>query len=84
MTWITDNWIAILLGGGFIAFHLFGHRGHGGHGSSHKHGSGAKSVPPSLDATPNLPDSVPPSPDRDAVAEEDSVTRPPKTGDHKH
>jgi hypothetical protein len=28
MTWITENWIVVLLGVGFIAFHLLGHRGH--------------------------------------------------------
>jgi len=31
MQWITENWIVLLLGGGMIAMHLFGH-GHGGHG----------------------------------------------------
>jgi hypothetical protein len=34
MQWIFDNWILILLGGGMLAMHLFGHKGHGskGHG----------------------------------------------------
>ena len=32
MTWITDNWVFLLIGAAFIAFHLFGHRGHWGHG----------------------------------------------------
>ena len=34
MTWITDNWVFLLIGAAFIAFHLFGHRGHGGHGGN--------------------------------------------------
>lgn len=35
MQWVLDNWIWILLGGGMIAMHMFGHGGHGGHGKSH-------------------------------------------------
>lgn len=31
MQWILENWFLILIGGGMIATHLFGH-GHGGHG----------------------------------------------------
>lgn len=31
MQWIVDNWLILLLGGGMVAMHLFGH-GHGGHG----------------------------------------------------
>lgn len=31
MQWLLDNWILVLLGGGMVAMHLFGH-GHGGHG----------------------------------------------------
>ena len=34
MTWITDNWVFLLIGAAFIAFHLFGHRGHGGYGGN--------------------------------------------------
>jgi hypothetical protein len=30
MQWVLDNWILLLIGGGMIAMHLFGH-GHGGH-----------------------------------------------------
>jgi len=33
MQWVTENWLILLLGGGMIAMHLFGH-GHGGHGKS--------------------------------------------------
>lgn len=29
MQWIIENWIWLLLGGGFVAMHLFGHGGHG-------------------------------------------------------
>jgi len=35
MEWLSNNWIWILVIGGMIGFHLFGHRGHG---SGHKHG----------------------------------------------
>ncbi|MFV2060089.1 MAG: DUF2933 domain-containing protein [Gammaproteobacteria bacterium] len=31
MEWLTENWFWVLLGVGFIAMHLFGHGGHGGH-----------------------------------------------------
>lgn len=31
MQWIVDNWLILLLAGGMVAMHLFGH-GHGGHG----------------------------------------------------
>lgn len=33
MEWITENWLLILLGGGMLAMHLFGHK-HGGKGKS--------------------------------------------------
>ncbi len=36
MQWIVDNWLVLLLGGGMVAMHLFGH-GHGSHGG---HGRG--------------------------------------------
>jgi len=34
MQWLVDNWILVLLGGGMIAMHLFGHGRHGGHGGN--------------------------------------------------
>ena len=34
MQWIMDNWVILLLVGGMLAMHLFGH-GHGGHGGGH-------------------------------------------------
>lgn len=37
MTWINENWIVVLLGLGFIAFHLLGHRGHGRRHGGHGH-----------------------------------------------
>lgn len=40
MQWIVDNWLILLLGGGMVAMHLFGH-GHGGHGG---HGRGNKKL----------------------------------------
>ena len=38
MQWVLDNWFWILLGGGMIAMHLFGHGGHGAHGGHGGHG----------------------------------------------
>lgn len=36
MQWIVDNWVLLLLGGGFLAMHLFGHgHGHGRKGKGH-------------------------------------------------
>jgi hypothetical protein len=34
MEWLSQNWVLVLLGIGFIAMHMFGHGGHAGHGSS--------------------------------------------------
>ncbi len=34
MQWVQENWIWILLGGGMIAMHLFGHGKHGGNAKS--------------------------------------------------
>lgn len=31
MSWLAENWLWLLLGGGMVAMHLFGHR-HGGAG----------------------------------------------------
>ncbi|TAL85983.1 MAG: DUF2933 domain-containing protein [Candidimonas sp.] len=41
MAWLTENWIWVLLGGAFIAMHLFGHGGHGGGCGHGGHGSGS-------------------------------------------
>lgn len=30
MAWLSENWFWLLLGGGFLGLHLFGHRGGGG------------------------------------------------------
>ena len=29
MEWLSENWVWVLFGGGFIAMHMFGHGGHG-------------------------------------------------------
>lgn len=34
MQWIIENWIVLLLGGGMVAMHLFGHK-HGHKGKGH-------------------------------------------------
>lgn len=41
MQWLVDNWILVLLGGGMIAMHLFGHGRHGGHGGGKAKGGGS-------------------------------------------
>jgi len=52
MGWLAENWLWVVLGGGFIAMHLFGHRGGGchGHGSHGSHGNGGD--PPSKPSDP--------------------------------
>ena len=47
MEWLLSNWIWIVLGIGFIAFHMFGHGGHR-HGRS---GSGERDPVRANDAT---------------------------------
>lgn len=84
MTWIIDNWLVILLGVGFVAFHLFGHGGHGGgHGGGHKHGADAEepTAPPAT--KPAAPGDLPPVPEPGAAAKKD-IPNPPKTGGHQH
>lgn len=31
MEWLSQNWVFLLVAVAFIAMHLFGHGGHGGH-----------------------------------------------------
>lgn len=38
MQWFVTNWFWVLVGGLFIAMHLFGHGGHGGSGCHAGHG----------------------------------------------
>lgn len=40
MSWLADNWLWVVLGGGFIGMHLFGHRMGGGCCGGHAHGKG--------------------------------------------
>lgn len=48
MQWVIENWILVLVGGGMLAMHLFGH-GHGNKGGHKKdHGSGKKHETPDL------------------------------------
>lgn len=54
MQWITENWLLILLAGGMIAMHLFGHGKHGGKGG-HSHRSARK---PEKKVEPELSDTV--------------------------
>lgn len=32
MDWLTENWLWLVLGGGFVWMHLHMHGGHGAHG----------------------------------------------------
>ena len=46
MQWIVDNWLILLLIGGMLAMHLFGHgHGHGKHKPKPKDKAGAASEP---------------------------------------
>lgn len=42
MNWLADNWIWLVLVGGFVALHLVGHRGGAGHGGGCCGGHGHK------------------------------------------
>jgi len=50
MQWVLDNWVWLLLGGGMIAMHLFGHGGHGSHGKNRN--TGSQSEPESQPSPP--------------------------------
>ena len=59
MQWILENWVLILLFGGFIGVHFFmhGRGGHGGHGRNKNsdtqgHSHDEHSAPPSDDEQP--------------------------------
>lgn len=47
MQWVIDNWVWLLLGGGMIAMHLFGH---GSHGKNRD--SGSRAQPQSQERAP--------------------------------
>lgn len=79
MTWITDNWIVILLGVGFITFHLLGHRRHGWHHGGHGHRPDP--VLP-LEPTSIPPNGGPLTSGPDAVTDE--YARPLATDGHHH
>mgnify|MGYP003636215802 FL=1 len=32
MEWLSQNWVWVLFGVGFVAMHMFGHGSHGSHG----------------------------------------------------
>jgi hypothetical protein len=56
MQWVLDNWIWLLLGGGMVAMHLFGHGKHGGHG---KNGKEVPAAPePASEPTPPAADNA--------------------------
>lgn len=41
MSWLAENWVWVVLIGGFVGLHVFGHRAGGGCGG-HAHGSHGK------------------------------------------
>lgn len=40
MEWLSENWVFLLVVGGMVAMHLFGHGGHGGHGGQRRDAEG--------------------------------------------
>ena len=75
MTWITENWVGILIAVAFVGMHLFGHRGHGGHGgqsgTGHSgHGGAPQPAPEPGDAASADPSAAKP--------------KPPVSGGHNH
>lgn len=55
MSWLAENWIWVLLGGGMVAMHLFGHGGHGG-GCGGGHGNPKKEpAEPAEGTRPTVP-----------------------------
>jgi len=63
MQWFIDNWVLVLLGGGMVAMHLFGHgHGHGRKGGGH--GSGPAADERADSVAPETPDQ--PRDDRNA------------------
>ena len=66
MQWIFDNWLILLLVGGIMAMHLFGH-GHGGHGG---HGWGGRRKNTSNDRTAHVHDTR----DARSAANEEAAT----------
>ena len=49
MQWLLDNWIWILLGGGMIVMHLFGHGNHSSHGKHRADRNGAPGAKPEVE-----------------------------------
>ncbi|MGP1680225.1 MAG: hypothetical protein ACTS6J_24095 [Burkholderiales bacterium] len=50
MEWFSENWIWVLIFGGFIAMHMFGHGGHGGYGGESGGGRNDDPKPASKDS----------------------------------
>lgn len=61
MNWLAANWLWIVIGVAFVAFHLVGHRGHRGHGG---HGSDRSKADSAGSARPTNDGSVPPASDK--------------------
>lgn len=58
MNWLTENWIWVLFGVGFIAMHLFGHGGHGGGGGCCGGGGRKNTVEPAPGSRTDAPGSA--------------------------
>ena len=52
MAWLAANWFWVVIGIAFVAMHLFGHGGHGGHNHGpDRSGTGGKTDTPADDQT---------------------------------
>ena len=86
MQWLLDNWIIVLLVGGMIGMHLFGHGGHGGghRRGKHKQGDAETTDDVSGKTRPHSPDNKVVAPrvsgDRTALVP-GQATQNPKTAD---
>jgi hypothetical protein len=62
MGWLANNWIWVVLGIAFVAFHLFGHGGHRTHSVQAPKRSSLDSAPEDRPATKNSDGSSPDAP----------------------
>lgn len=69
MQWLAENWFLVLLGGGMVAMHLFGH-GHGGHGGGKGGDGGHGGHGPKTSADDAATEPVAASPEESARPEE--------------
>lgn len=74
MAWLAENWLLVLLLGGMVAMHMFGH-GHGGHGGHKKGGHNHGPTDARHDAQDDTPDTqTEPEPERETETEPETET----------